>query len=50
MKTDSLDRFGTRIEYRFTRSEVINIMELAGLKNIIISDKVPYYCALGFKH
>ena len=49
MRTDALDRFGTRLEHRFTKSDVISMMEMAGLSNIVISDSVPYYCAVGIK-
>ena len=40
---------GTRLEHRFTKSDVISMMEMAGLSNIVISDSVPYYCAVGIK-
>jgi len=47
MRTDALDRFGTRLEQRFTKSQIQNMMEVAGLENIVFSDKVPYWCAVG---
>tara|TARA_B100001093_G_scaffold376453_1_gene361605 strand:- start:3123 stop:4520 length:1398 start_codon:yes stop_codon:yes gene_type:complete len=49
MKTDSRDRFGTPLEKRFTRSEIHSMMIQAGLENIIFSESVPYWCALGKK-
>ena len=49
MRTDAFDRFGTRLEKRFTRPEVIEMMELAGLEQIGISDRPPYWCAIGRK-
>ncbi len=49
MKTDALDRFGTRLEKRFSRSEIIKMFEKAGLDNITISDEIPYWCAIGYK-
>jgi len=49
MRTDALDRFGTRLERRFTRSEIRDMMERAGLASIQFSDSVPYWCVLGFK-
>lgn len=49
MRTDALDRFGTRLEQRFTRSEIERMMEASGLNNIIFSDRDPYWCAVGFK-
>jgi ubiquinone/menaquinone biosynthesis C-methylase UbiE len=38
MKTDSLDRFGTRLEQRFSRAEIAEMMRRAGLKDIVFSD------------
>ena len=49
MRTDSLDRFGTALEQRFTRNEIIEMMKSAGLKNIQLSDEEPYWCAVGYK-
>lgn len=49
MRTDALDRFGTRLEQRFTRSEIERMMKDSGLNNIIFSDRDPYWCAVGFK-
>lgn len=48
MRTDALDRFGTRLEQRFTRAEITSMMESAGLENISFSEKVPYWCAVGY--
>ena len=49
MKTDALDRFGTKLEKRYSKIEIKRIMTSGGLKNIKISDNPPYYCAIGFK-
>ncbi len=49
MQTDSLDRFGTRIEKRFTKIEILRMMEDAGLKNIKFSNNIPYWVAVGEK-
>lgn len=49
MRTDSLDRFGTRLEHRFTRKEIADMMTRAGLAHIRFSEKAPYWCALGYK-
>jgi len=49
MKTDSLDRFGTRLEKRYTKKETHKMMEIAGLENITFSDNEPYWCAVGYK-
>ncbi len=47
MRTDALDRFGTRLEKRFTRVEIQQMMEKAGLENISFSESVPFWCAVG---
>lgn len=47
MRTDSLDRFGTRLEQRFTREQVEAMMQRAGLKEIRFSECPPYWVACG---
>ena len=49
MRTDALDRFGTRLEQRFTRAEIHSMMEAAGLEDIRFSDGQPYWVACGRK-
>lgn len=49
MRTDALDRFGTRLENRFTQNQIKKMLEDAGLKDIKFSDIAPYWCALGIK-
>lgn len=49
MRTDALDRFGTRLEQRFTAVQIRRMMERAGLDQITFSDSIPYWCAVGFK-
>ena len=49
MQTDALDRFGTRLEHRFTKIEIEDIMIKSGLINIRFSDKPPYWVAVGEK-
>lgn len=48
MQTDALDRFGTRLEKRFTQEEIQNMMERAGLENITFS-KTSFWTAVGYK-
>jgi len=48
MRTDALDRFGTRLEQRFSRNDIQKMMESAGLEGIIFSEKTPFWCAVGF--
>lgn len=49
MRTDALDRFGTRLEQRFTRTEIREMMERCGLTGITFRDGVPYWVACGKK-
>ena len=49
MRTDALDRFGTSLEQRFTRSEIQTMMESSGLTSIQFRDGAPYWCAVGIK-
>ena len=49
MQTDALDRFGTRLEKRFTMLEIKGMMENSGLKDIKFSEEPPYWCAVGIK-
>jgi SAM-dependent methyltransferase len=49
MQTDARDRFGTPLERRFKRKEIIIMLEAAGLVDLIFSDKAPYWCVVGIK-
>tara|TARA_Y100001970_G_scaffold130723_1_gene161152 strand:- start:11435 stop:12268 length:834 start_codon:yes stop_codon:yes gene_type:complete len=49
MRTDSLDRFGTRIEKRFSKKEIESMLLEAGFNKIKFSDKIPYWIAIGYK-
>ncbi|MER3423153.1 MAG: SAM-dependent methyltransferase, partial [Nitrospiraceae bacterium] len=49
MRTDALNRFGTRLVHRFTRRQIHSLMEQAGLEEIVFSDSPPYWCAVGYK-
>lgn len=49
MQNDALDRFGTRLEQRFSRLEIESMLKLAGLGGIHFSDHAPYWCAVAYK-
>lgn len=49
MRTDALDRFGTRLEQRFTGEEIRAMMERAGLRDVRLRQGVPYWCAVGLR-
>ena len=47
MRTDALDRFGTRLEHRFSRAEIEQMMSAAGLQQIRFSENPPFWVACG---
>jgi SAM-dependent methyltransferase len=49
MRTDAYDRFCTRLERRFTRGQIEQMLADAGFQDIRFSDHVPYWCAVGKK-
>lgn len=49
MRTDALDRFGTRLERRFTRDEMRALMEASGLEQIVFREAEPYWVACGYR-
>lgn len=49
MRTDARDRFGTPLEQRFSRTEITNMLERAGLIDIKFSENAPFWCAVGRK-
>ena len=48
MRTDALDRFGTRLEKRFTKAEMQRVMEDAGLERIGFHD-MSFWTAVGYR-
>jgi SAM-dependent methyltransferase len=49
MRTDAYDRFCTRLEQRFTKCQIEEMLTGAGFDEIRFSDAVPYWCAVGKK-
>lgn len=49
MRTDALDRFGTRLEQRFTRAEMGAMMEAAGLERVRFNEDEAFWTAVGWK-
>lgn len=49
MRTDAYDRFCTRLEQRFTRTQITGMLEKAGLERIVFSEQPPYWTAVGYK-
>lgn len=48
-KNDALDRFGTRLEQRFSKKEIKKMMIKGGFENIKFSTKPPFWCCVGTK-
>lgn len=49
IRNDALDRFGTPVEKRFSRSDIELMMKQAGLTDILFSDQEPYWHVIGKK-
>ena len=49
IRNDSLDRFGTPLEQRFSTKEITAMMNKAGLTDIRFSEKIPFWHAVGRK-
>lgn len=49
IRNDSLDKFGTSLEQRFSKKEVESLMAGCGLEDIVISTGAPYYHTVGRK-
>lgn len=49
IRNDSLDKFGTTLEQRFSKKEVEALMKSCGLEDVVISEGTPYYHSVGRK-
>ncbi|MAJ50221.1 MAG: SAM-dependent methyltransferase [Flammeovirgaceae bacterium] len=49
-KNDALDRFGTRLEQRFSKSQITEMLTKAGCTDIEFSPNTPYWCCVAFKN
>ncbi len=49
MRTDALDRFGTRLEHRFSRQQIEKMMSDARLDDVRFSESPPFWVACGTK-
>ena len=49
MKTDALDRFGTKLEKRFSKKEIIALLEEAGFEKISFSNHMPKWVCISYK-
>ncbi len=49
MRNDALDRFGTRLEKRFSRTQILELFHGAGLEGVVFSDDPPWWVVLGWR-
>jgi SAM-dependent methyltransferase len=49
MRTDALDRFGTRLEKRFSRSDIVAMLQAAGCVEPVFSTHAPYWVVVSRK-
>jgi hypothetical protein len=49
MKTDALDRFGTKLEKRFSRADITDMLTKAGFERISFSSGAPYWVSIAYK-
>ena len=49
MRNDALDRFGTRLERRFSMGDIQEMLTRCGLENVKFSDQRPFWCCVAFK-
>jgi hypothetical protein len=49
MRTDAYDRFATRLEQRFTRDEIAEMLTASGLQGVRFSEHPPFWCAVGVR-
>jgi len=50
LRTDALDRFGTRLEHRFSKKEITDMLERAGFNNISFSENPPFWTAIAYRN
>tara|TARA_B100001113_G_scaffold275113_1_gene229708 strand:+ start:405 stop:1235 length:831 start_codon:yes stop_codon:yes gene_type:complete len=49
LRTDALDRFGTRLEQRFTKDEISVMLLNSGFEKIEFSEREPFWTVLSYK-
>ena len=50
MRTDSLDRFGTKLEQRFSKKQILKMLTDNGFSDVEFSDSLPYWVVIGYKN
>ncbi len=49
LRTDARDRFGTPLEQRFSRAQIREMCNAAGLVDLRFSPQAPFWCVVGVK-
>ena len=49
MSNDALDRFGTKLEQRFSKKDITNMLKNSGFHKITFSNKTPYWTCISYK-
>jgi SAM-dependent methyltransferase len=49
IRNDSLDRFGTPLEQRFTKAQITEMMTNCGFEDLVFSEKMPCWHVIGKK-
>jgi SAM-dependent methyltransferase len=49
MRTDAFDRFCTRLEQRFTKAQIEDMLSSTGFADVRFSQSEPYWCAVATK-
>jgi len=49
MNNDALDRFGTRLEKRFSKQEITDMLTASGFKGIMFSADMPCWVCVARK-
>jgi SAM-dependent methyltransferase len=49
LRTDALDRFGTRLEQRFTKDEISEMLLNSGFEKIEFTEREPFWTVLSYK-
>ena len=49
MRNDALDRFGTKVEKRFSKRQIEDMLYSNGFTDVTFSDQTPHWCCVAFK-
>ena len=49
MRNDALDRFGTKLEQRFSKKDITNMLKNSGFHKITFSNRTPYWTCISYK-